>query len=153
MQGICIGNLFALIASFLFAVIDEIAVHVNGMKLGITETFNLDYSFLALTVGIGFALSIFPASVGGSILAIFIKEKREFLSQRKASIIGLLLGGFSGFAICVIVGLLFFIIAWSTGKGSLTPFLIRSAEVIGLSSLAGGFTGLTIANVYRLNRN
>lgn len=151
-QGVCLGNLFALIASFLFAVIDGITIQVNGMRLGITESFNLDYSFLARTFGIGFALSILPASVGGAILAIFVNNNQEeSLSQRNASAFGLLLGGFSGFAVCMLVGLLYFIIAWYSGKGSLTPFLIRSAEVTVLSSLAGGFTGLKVASYCKWN--
>jgi Zn-dependent protease with chaperone function len=149
MQGVWFGNLFALFASFLFAVADGIAIEVNGIKLGITQSFSLDYPFLGITLAIGFILAIFPASLGGVVLALIIsKNHGEYLAPKKAFGIGLLLGGFSGFIISVLITFMALIIAWSHGA-DLTAFLIRSIEVTILSSLAGGFTGLCLVSQWK----
>jgi hypothetical protein len=150
-QGCLVGNLAALFASFVFAVIDGITMQINGIRLNITDTFRLDYSFLILTFAMGFAISILPASLGSTLLAILINNDNQAdrLSPKIALFIGLLLGSLSGLAVCIFVGFLFFVIAWSVGKGSFTPFLIRSTEVIILSSLAGGFTALKLVDYCR----
>ena len=148
-QGVWLGNLFALFASFLFAVADGIAIQINSMKLGITESFNLGDSFLGLTFGIGFVLAILPASLGGAVLALIISRNHgEYLSLKKAFGTGLLLGGFSGFAISVFITFMALIISWSHGA-NLMAFLLRSIEATILASLAGGFTGLSLAGQWK----
>jgi len=144
-RGVLYGNISALVASALFTCLEGLGIAINSLRLGITETFNFEFSLFVF--GFGYFLAILPATFGGGLLAWRLNQKysKNQLSLISAFANGAFLGGLAGFTICFFVIFLVLIFILLTGKGTFWIFIARSVEAITLSALAGGFTGQNIA--------